>query len=113
MLENRITHLVQPAPVSTVLLLCLQDALDHSLAYCIANKTALEYFTFGILVVEDQRWDVNGIKSVHVDFEESFAVTNFRLKAEDVASCCASLKDEDVSAEENGRHTASISALHS
>lgn len=93
-------HLVKPASALNALQRSLKSTLDHHLAYCVANKFALEYFPFAFLVMQDQESDVNGVTLVHVDFEEPFAVTSFRLKVEDVASCCASLRDDDVPAEE-------------
>jgi hypothetical protein len=70
----------------------------------------LDYFPFGFLAAHDRDWEHRGLNLVHIDFEEPFEVTGFRIAMDDVPTAANTLRDDEDGAKEvRGMYEMSVS----
>jgi hypothetical protein len=93
-------HLIRLAPVSRLQQNTLRDALDAHIRYSTTHMDELDYFPFGFLAAYDRDWERRGIYLVHIDFEEPFEVTGFRIAMDDVPTAANTLRDDEDGAKQ-------------
>jgi hypothetical protein len=93
-------HLTRLAPASRLQQKTLHDILNAHLQYCNTHMDELDYYPFAFLAAYDRDWEHRGIYLVHIDFEEPFEVTGFRIAPEDVPAAANTLRDDEDGAEQ-------------
>ncbi|KAI5247857.1 hypothetical protein E4T43_01865 [Aureobasidium subglaciale] len=88
-------RLVCPTPTSSPQSKTLGEVLTTHVRYCTTHLKDLDCFPFGFLTVLDEGWKNDGLFLVHIDFEEPFEVTGFRLSLNDVPTAASTLRDDD------------------
>jgi hypothetical protein len=93
-------HLIRPAPEFVLQQKTLHDTLNAHIQYCTTHMDELEYFPLGFLAAHDRDWEYRGICLVHIDFEEPFEVTGFRIALDDVPIAANTLRDDEDGAKQ-------------